>query len=66
MSCSFSKCLDAGVPGPSCTAEHDLLCRLPAGIAFLVRLRADLLQLLQDEPGIPHSAALRSLSQDLR
>ncbi|WIA15337.1 hypothetical protein OEZ85_002002 [Tetradesmus obliquus] len=37
-----------------------------AGIAFLVRLRSDLLQLLREQPGLPQAAALRALSQDLR
>jgi hypothetical protein len=36
------------------------------GIAFLVRLRSDLLQLLREQPGLPQGAALRALSQDLR
>jgi hypothetical protein len=47
-----------------------LLLLLPSpllpGIAFLVRLRSDLLQLLREQPGLPQGAALRALSQDLR
>jgi hypothetical protein len=46
-----------------------IVCRMPLiipGIAFLVRLRSDLLALLKDQPGLPQGAALRALSQDLR
>eukprot|EP00775_Hariotina_reticulata_P008578 gene8578-8760_t len=38
----------------------------PAGIAFLVQLRSDLLHLLKQQPAMQQGYALRALSQDLR
>ncbi|KAF8056435.1 hypothetical protein HT031_006292 [Scenedesmus sp. PABB004] len=42
------------------------LAQHPDGIAFLVRLRGDLLALLAEQPGLEHGAALRGLAQHLR
>lgn len=51
-----------------CSMVMDLLncVAVMAGIAFLVRLRSDLLLLLKEQPGLAQGAALRALSQDLR